>query len=263
MFIAWYLQDVTRSWYRQAMGDSFGFFAGQAMSAILAAVAVVILALVRRKTWGKGSELIVCMGLGWCAGHLLLIELLHLDMNPPRGDSWAGYLGMVGGILAFCRLRKLGEIGFATLAIGFLGGIGFALGTAVKLVVMASGFVTNWHSIMEQTQGLFIGIAIAIGMGLLARRAPVVSDEPRVRRWTEVFSVTFVLCVLTYLNFRRSPGEWVKEVANLQPQLYGIPLAANLMPSRGFIGWFETVYLCLAFEWFCSWCCTSAVRCRS
>ncbi len=247
VFVAWYLQDATRAWYHQLSPAWFGFLAGQAMSALLAVAAVGILALIRRKTWGTGSELVVYMGLGWCAGHLLLIELLHLDMNPPRGDSWAGYLGLVGGILAFCWCRNLGGIGFATLAVGFLGGIGFALGTAVKLVVMSSGFDTNWHSIMEQTQGFFIGVAIAIGMGLLIRRAPAVSDEPRVRRWTEVFSVTFVLCGLTYLNFRRSPGEWVKEVANLQPQLYGIHISGNLMPSRGFIGWFETVYIAIAF----------------
>lgn len=247
VFLTWYLQDATRPWYRGAAHDWFGFLAGQAMSALLAVIAVLILTLIRRKTWGIGSELIVYMGLGWCAGHLLLIELLHLDMNPPRGDSWAGYLGLVFGILAFCWRRSLGGVGFATLAIGFLGGIGFALGTAVKIIVMASGFETNWHSIMEQTQGFFIGIAIAIGMAFLIRRAPPLIDEPRVRRWTEVFSVTFVLSGLTYLNFRRSPGEWVKEVANLQPQLYGIQLAANLMPSRGFIGWFETVYIGIAF----------------
>src|SRR5439155_2719101 len=106
---------------------------------------------------------------------------------------------------------------------------------------------TNWHSVMEQSQGFFLGIALAITLGLLMARAPVHRDEPRVRPWTEVFSVTFVLCVLTYLNFRRSPGEWVKEVANLQPQLYGISIAGDLMPSRGFIGWFEMFYFAIAF----------------
>lgn len=243
VFAAWYLQDLTRPLYR-------GFaplrpIAGQPMSALLAVIAVLVLAAVRRKTWGLGSKLVVFMGLGWCLGHLFLIELLHLDLNPPRGDSWAGYLGMVGGILAFCWWEKLGGIGFATTASGFLGGIGFALGTAVKLVVMASGYETNWHSVMEQSQGFFLGIALAIALGLLIRRAPAHEAEPRVRRWTEVFSVVFVLSVLTYLNFRRSPGEWVKEISTLQPRLYGISLAGDLLPSRGFIGWFEIFYLAI------------------
>ncbi|MDQ6760575.1 MAG: hypothetical protein M3Z32_12030 [Acidobacteriota bacterium] len=246
VFAAWYLQDATRVWYRGFTGPNFGFWAGQGMSAILAGLAALLVALVRRRNWGAGTALIVYMAAGFWAGRLLLIDLLHLDMNPPRGDSWAGYLGMVFGILVFCWRWQFGGIAFATIAVGFLGGIGFALGTAVKLAVMASGYNTNWHSVMEQTQGFFIGIAIATGLGLLIRRAPAVSDEPRLRPWTEVFSVTFVLCLLTYLNFRRSPGEWVKEVAGLQPQLYGIFIAGDLMPSRGFIGWFEMIYFPLA-----------------
>ncbi len=246
VFIAWYLQDASRSWYRAFTGDWFRFIAGQAMSAVFAAVAVLLVVIVRRKYWGLGSSMILYMAGGWCAGHLFLIELLHLDLNPPRGDSWAGYLGMIGGILVFCWRNQQGGIGFATLAVGFLGGIGFALGTAVKLMVMSSGFNTNWHSVMEQTQGFFLGIAIAIGIGLLIRRAPEMIDTPRIRRWTEVFSVTFVLCLLTYLNFRRSPGEWTKEIATLTPQLYGIHIAADFLPSRGFIGWFEMIYIPLA-----------------
>ncbi|MGH8337142.1 MAG: hypothetical protein ACRETL_10070, partial [Gammaproteobacteria bacterium] len=240
-------QDVTRGWYFRAGGGSYRFIAGQMMSAILAAVAVLVVVLVRRKYWGLGSAMTVYMAGGWCVGHLLLIELLHLELNPPRGGSWAGYLGMVGGILVFAWRNRLGGLGFATAASGFLGGIGFALGTAVKLLVMASGFTTNWHSVMEQTQGFFLGIAFAITMGLLIRRAPQVTDDPRVRRWTEVYSVTFVLCLLTYLNFRRSPGEWTKEIATLTPTLYGIHIAGDLMPWRGFIGWFEMVYFAIAF----------------
>ncbi len=247
VFAAWYLQDATRPWYR-GLGQDWGrFLAGQAMSAILAAAAVLIVAIARRRYWGLGSSLIVYMAAGWCGGHLLLIELLHLALNPPRGDSWAGYLGMSGGILVFCWRYRLGGVGFATVAVGFLGGIGFALGAAVKLIVMASGFNTNWHSIMEQSQGFFLGIALAIGVGILIPRAPKMSDEPRIRPWTEIFSVTFVLVLLTYLNFRLGPGEWTKEVATLTPQLYGINLAADFLPSRGFIGWIEMVYLAIAF----------------
>ncbi len=77
-------------------------------------------------------------------------------MNPPPEETRASCLGLVFGILASCWQRRLGCIAFATLGVGFLGGIGFALGTAVKLFVMSSGLTTNWHSIMEQTQGLFV-----------------------------------------------------------------------------------------------------------
>ncbi len=247
VFIAWYLQSATLPWYRGLGRGVSRFLIGQAMSALLAAAVALAVGLVKRKYWGRGCALIVYMGLGWCAGHLLLIELLHLDMNPPRGDSWAGYLGLAGGILVFCWRYRMGGVGFATLAVGFLGGIGFALGSAVKVVIMASGFDTNWHSIMEQTQGFFIGIAIAVGLGLLIQRAPQISDSPPVRPWTEAYCVVFVLCLLPYLNIRRSPGEWTKEIATLTPRLYGIPISGDLLPSRGFIGWLDIVYLAIAF----------------
>jgi hypothetical protein len=235
---AWYLEDAARPWLRQ--------FAGAGFNAIVAIAAVSLLAALRRRTWGAGTSLIIHMAAGWWAGYLLLIKLLHLDMNPPRGDSWAGCLGMVWGILFFCWRRGYGGIAFATLATGFLGGIGFALGAAVKLTAMASGFETNWHSVMEQTQGLFHGLALAVTFALVARKAPKLLDNVPLRRWTQIFCVTFVLCVLNYLNFRRAPAEWTKEIDTLTQNLYGIPVTGYLLPSRGFLGWFEMIYLAIA-----------------
>jgi hypothetical protein len=72
-------------------------------------------------------------------------------------------------------------------------------------------------------------------------------DGPRTRRWTEVLCVVFVLCVLPYLNFRRSPGEWTKEIDGLTEKLYGISIASDLLPSRGFIGWLDFVFIALGF----------------
>jgi hypothetical protein len=242
---AWYLQDVFRGLFRVALGDWFAFFAGYDMSAGLAVTVVLLFALFWRKYWGVGTSLILHMAVGWWAGHLFFITLLHLDMNPPRGDTWASCLGMVGGIVVCAWQRRLGGIAFATLSAGFLGGMGFALGTAVKLLVMSSGYTTNWHSVMEQSQGFFLGLAIAITFAILIPRAPKVNDDPPVRPWTEVFSVTFVLWLLTYLNFRLGPGEWTKEIPTLTPQLYGIRIVSDLLPSRGFIGWLDFAYLAI------------------
>ena len=113
--------------------------------------------------------------------------------------------------------RNLGGIAFATVAAGFLGGIGFAAGELLKLVGISSGLVTNWHSVMEQTQGLFHGIAIAIPMGLLIAHAPPRSDDPPVRKWTEVFSVSFVMVLLTYLTAGTLP-DIVQYVPELTPE---------------------------------------------
>jgi hypothetical protein len=247
VFLSWYLQDVVRGYLYLAHSAWFEFVAGYGMSAILAGTVAILFGAFGRRYWGAGTSLILHMSIGWWAGYFLLIRLLHLDMNPPRGDTWASCLGLVGGILVCCWQRRLSGVAFATVSAGFLGGIGFSLGTAVKILVMASGFTTNWHSIMEQTQGLFLGIAIALTMLQVSRRAPAVNDKVPLRPWTEVFSVSFVLWLLTYLNFRRSPGEWVKEISTLEPRLYGIPLVGDLLPARGFLGWFDIMYLALGF----------------
>src|SRR5205814_1853332 len=112
----------------------------------------------------------------------------HVRMTPPRGDNWAGCLGMVAGMLLYFWRQGLGGMIFATLVSGFIGGFGFAAATMFKLVEMTSGYQTNWHSILEQSYGLINGVGIAVMMGLLATRAPRLSDAPPVRRWTEAYA---------------------------------------------------------------------------
>jgi hypothetical protein len=244
IFVAWHFSDMIRGVYRSL--PWLRYLGGTGFTGLIAILVVAVMVLIRRRNWGDGALLIVCMSVGSWIGYLLLIQLLHIDMNPPRGDTWASNAGIVGGILFFCWRRRLGAVAFATLGGLLLGGIGFAAGGAVKLLVMSSGYDTNWHSVMEQSQGFFLGIALAITMGFLAVRTPQLNDQPPVRRWTEVFSVVFVLWLLPYLNLRRSPGEWTKEVDGLKPVIYGIRINGDFVFSRGFLGWFDMVFLAIA-----------------
>jgi hypothetical protein len=243
ILVAWHFLAVrgvaaSLPWLRY-LGDT-------GLTGSIALLVVAAMVLIRRNNWGDGALLIVSMTVGSWIGHLILIQWLHLEMNPPRGDTWAGNAGLVGGILFFCWRRRYGAIAFATLGGLLLGGIGFAAGGAAKLLVMSSGFDTNWHSIMEQSQGFFLGIALAVTMGFLAVRTPKLVDQPPVRRWTEVLSVVFVLWLLPYLNLRRSPGEWTNEVEGLKPVIYGIPVNGDFVFARGFLGWFDMVFLAIA-----------------
>ncbi len=249
---AWYLRDVCVGLIWGLHGDGWRHFvAGYDANAGLAALVVLVLCIFRRKYSGFGALLILYMSIGWWAGRLLFVNLLGLRMNPPRPEVWGSCLGMILGILACCWHKRQSGIAFATLGAGFLGGIGFALGTAVKLLVMSSGFTANWHSVMEQTQGFFLGIALAIVFALLIPRAPAVSDDPPpgaavpVRRWTESFCVVFVLWLLPYINFRYGPGEWVGEIKDLQPRLYGIAISGYFLPTHGFIGWLDMAALAM------------------
>ena len=90
-------------------------------------------------------------------------------MTPPRGDNWAGCLGMTVRALLVLPPDGLSELARAAVTCGFIGGIGFAAASMLKLVEVTSGLQTNWHSILEQTTGLFNGIGVAVAVAALAR----------------------------------------------------------------------------------------------
>jgi hypothetical protein len=107
--------------------------------------------------------------------------------------------------------------------------------TLFKLIEIKTGWQTNLHSVLEQTYGFINGLGVAAVVLFLRRRAPPVDDAPPVRRWTEVYTVLFVLVGITYLNLRKNPGTWVK--ANTVPaELLGLSAAT----------WFNFAYLALA-----------------
>jgi hypothetical protein len=241
VFGGWLLRDIFVDLFRSSLR---GMWFMQGLGITVAIIAVLVVIAVRRRM-DMGSSLVLHLCVGWWIGFLVLVRLCGLHMSPPREDGWAGMAGLVAGLLLFCRRYRLGGVGFASLATGFLGGIGFALGQAVKMTGISTGLQTNWHSVMEQTQGMLHGVALAIAMGLLLRRSPLMKDDFQVRRWTEAYSVVFVLWLLTYLNFRRSPGNWLPLIQSMPERMYGIAGAAQFLPSRGFIGWFEMAFLAL------------------
>ena len=250
VFAAWLLRDIFVDLFRSSLR---GIWFMQGLGITVPIIAVLLLIAVRRRI-DIGSSLVLHLCIGWWVGFLVLVKLCGLRMTPPREEGWAGMLGLVVGLLLFCRQNRLGGVAFATVATGFLGGIGFALGQAIKMTGISTGLSTNWHSVMEQTQGMLHGVALAITMGLLVRRAPAVKDDFPVRRWTEAYSVVFVMWLLTYLNFRRSPGNWLPLIQTMPERMYGIAAAANLLPSRGFLGWFDLAFLALgvALVWLLS-----------
>jgi len=237
VFACWFVQDIVidlnRSWMRGTW-----WAGGVPITAVL-----VVMAIRRRIDFG--SELVLYIYIGRWIGFLLLAQWAGLQLSPPRGEGWTALAGMVAGILVFCWRRELGGVAFATVATGFLGGIGFALGQMFKIAEISTGLQTNWHSVMEQTQGLFHGIALAVAVGFIVKRAPQLSDNPPARRWTDVFAVAFVLWLITYINFRLSPAAWTQYVSTMPDRMYGIWAEAGFRPSRGFVGWFDIAYLVL------------------
>src|SRR6185436_3017333 len=140
VFAAWTLQDLAVArWFPENSAyrheNPLYWYDTDWVAALLAIVAVLILALVRRRL-DSASSLILHMAVGWWAAFLVLVNLLGWRMTPPRGDSWAGCVGMVAGMWIYFQRRRLSGLTFASLIAGLIGGFGFASGQLIKLIGM-------------------------------------------------------------------------------------------------------------------------------
>jgi hypothetical protein len=207
------------------------------LAALTAPVAVLIMALIRRRfCWG--TSLILYLALGWWAGFLLVVffvDVLGIEfrMTPPRGDNWAGIAGMTVAALIYFSRQNMQPAVRAALVAGFWGGAGFPIATFLKLAEVKgiplllgqlfgeSAWQTNWHSILEQTYGLINGIGVGVAMIPLARQLPIMAEEPRGSRWTDVVAVAFVLLLIPYLNLIQNVPHWI-QIQALPERLYSI-----------------------------------------
>ncbi len=233
VFVAWIAEDLWLEPRLKSCGYGLNWFDTDWLGALVALTVALVWATFRRRI-NDGTSLILHLTLGWWAGFLVLVVGLGFRMTPPRGDNWSGCLGMFAGLMVYCWRTRLPDVALAAIVTGTLGGIGFASAVMFKLVEVTSGLQTNWHSIYEQTAGLFNGLALAAAMAIVARRAPRLSDDPPARRWTEVYAVAFVLLGISYLNLRKNPGTWIKE-GGMARMLYGLPPAT----------WFDLAYAAL------------------
>ncbi len=249
IFAAWTLEDffpeIVRSTGAQDRDMSWLYWHDTPwIAALLAIVAPLILAAIRRK-WNRATTMILHMAVGWWIGVYGLVDVLGLRMTPPRGDSWAGCVGMTFGMIVYFWRQGFAPLIFASLVGGFVGGFGFSFGQFLKLLEISTGYDTNWHSVLEQSYGFINGIGVALAMGYLSTRTPPLSasppephasSPPSPRRWTDPFAVGFTLLAITYVNIVKNvhdawlPGKAVPE------RMYGLSVYA----------WFHIGYFLIA-----------------
>jgi hypothetical protein len=234
VMIAWCVQGIVLA-AGQFDTDQLDWFDTDWLSALVAGGAVLALAAARRR-FDWSSWLILWMVAGWWAGFLLLTVWGGLRMTPPRGDQWAGIVGMTAAMFGYLVWWRLYDVAWAGVVVGFFGGLGFSGSTFLKLMEVTSGYNTNWHSVLEQTFGFFAGIGVAGAMLDLSRRTRDVVDEPRLRRWTEFFCVAFMMLAITYLNIRKNVhAVWLPNRI-VPAKMHGIAAAT----------WFNLAYLAVA-----------------
>jgi hypothetical protein len=137
IFIAWAIQDLVVSRlfaidpdFRQR--DPLYWYDTDWLGVLVAIVAVLALAAFRRRI-DAASRLILHLTFGWWAGFLILVVLLGWRMTPPRGDNWAGCLGMVVGMWLYFQREGLGAVTASSVVAGFVGGLGFAAANLLKV----------------------------------------------------------------------------------------------------------------------------------
>jgi hypothetical protein len=207
---------------------------GNHMGWILGLTAGIALYFAKYGKFRSGASLPLHMAVGglltFLIGPVLLSNFFRdaggFRMVPPRGDNWAIVLGVLLGLTHYMWRNNLKPVVDVALLSGLIGGVGLQIAQTIKVMCYTPGNpartsdpaaiqswahwrAANWHSIVnEQGAGLLYGLAIVLPMSMLVSRAKVRDNEPRVRRWTEAFSVFFILNVLLYANLVKNLSDW-------------------------------------------------------
>lgn len=232
------------------LGWLFGLIAGAALYFILTG------------KFRKDASLFLYLAVGWLVaflempvlGSTLLMDYGGFRLMPPRGDDWAGILGVFIAGLIWALRHGVAPVSHV-MSLGFiLGGISFATVPMLRYFVRYPGHPyrfpegvpeafahyqsANWHSVLEQSHGFGYGITIAIAMALLWRRQPYDAREARVGGWTVGFSVFFAWFVIGFLNLHKLVETWVEKEA-IPPSLTA-PLAGIFEATP--LTWFKIVW---------------------
>lgn len=203
------------------------------------AVSLALFALVAYRLWRGPSfavSVMLHMVVGWWAGFLLLTVVLRLHMSPPRGDNWSGSLGLCAALVWFLYRNGLRAAAQASLITGVASGIGFIIGLWVKDWGIATGIITNWHSLLEQTYGFIAGLGVALSAWWLAAHTPDPEPDHGALRYQSAAYAAFLLVVMTWVNISKNlTSVWLK-AGTVQAHFYGLDAYT----------WLSIAYLALA-----------------
>ena len=166
---------------------------------------------------------------------------------------------MFVGVLVYALRNGMGPVAYAGTLNFLLGGLGFAsmhfframvLNPSNSDLLQSVGVTSsmwnhfrsaNWHSILEQSQGFALGVATAFTMSAIWSKVAVLKDDSPARRWTDVFAIGFVVCLLTYMNVFKNVAEWTRSEHPLVPEVMKAPLFEFIELSA--TTWFNLTWL--------------------
>lgn len=203
-------RDVVERYSAQHFHDG-DFFAAAIALVIASAYALA------SKRGRQEALLFVWASLAWFSGYLLLTKFGGIQLGPPyRSESWGGVLGILIALMIYLY-RTRNHAALLLCRYGLLGG-GFAFALAVFIrhpIRVGWGPFASWGGMLqwkiaEESFGLLMGIALALGALQLLRGqlAPPVEDRPR--KPLDIFSVFVAIVVLLWMNARRTPMRWIE-----------------------------------------------------
>ncbi len=218
--------------------------------------------------WKNDSGLFLAMAVGWWLAFLIMPVFLSIPfrnyggfrLTPPRGDNWAGTLGVFIGASVYAWRNGMAPVTYAAAKNFILGGIAFPTVHFLRAMILIPGHVdlhngvvpapwkhyhsANWHSVLEQSQGFALGIATAVTFASLWPKLNPVRDDPPVRRWTDVVSIAFVVFGLTWFNVFKNVEEWTRKGLHLVPAHMKAPLIESIDLSAA--AWFSVAWWAIA-----------------
>ncbi|MBI5093701.1 MAG: hypothetical protein HZB26_14815 [Candidatus Hydrogenedentes bacterium] len=213
-------------------------------AAVIVIVVCGLYGLVRPKERAEAGLFVAC-AIAWWIGYLGFTKLGGLRLAPPyRNEGWGGVVGILVVLLVYL-IRQRNRAALMLSLYGILGGgIAFALAVFVRHPIRVKwGPFAPWNGAMqwkiaEESFGLFMGLAIALGVLRLARGGLVPAKEDEPSKSLDVYAVFVILIGLMWVNLRRAPMAWIsryhvisdKPVAGMMPwvwfTVFGLILSA-------------------------------------
>ncbi|MDZ4858636.1 MAG: hypothetical protein SGI88_06605, partial [Candidatus Hydrogenedentes bacterium] len=161
--------------------------------------------------------------LGWWLGYLVLTKFGGIVLAPPfRSESWGGVLGVLLALMLYLTASNNRAAMLLCRYGVFGGGLGFMFAVFLRHPVRVAwgpfapiaDQLPQWK-IAEELFGLFMGIAMGLGVSRLEREGLTAAAEDRPRKPLDIFAVFVMLVALMWVNLRRAPMDWLNRYENI------------------------------------------------
>lgn len=181
--------------------------------------------------WRPAGSLISTLAVGWCLGFGILTYWLDIRMTPPRGDNWAGSVGLAVAFFLWLLAHRHWAALYLFLVGALAGGYGFSLGDSLNMMGRAGWGPVGQLAValkldawkwMEQSFGFIMGLGIALGVLTLLKRRLRPPEVDGSASGISCVGLTFLLIIMPWLNFFKNVRN-LQKVEAFQRPLFSLP----------------------------------------